>query len=111
MNIGPYFIRRQYYEDLGGWDYSFSGVGEPAICFDNELCLRAWVKGYRVGYSFVPFKGPPGHYSLDGGTVLFSGDIRRANQLRNQDKIFQIYVNHTQEIDELVREANRILSS
>ncbi len=107
VNIGPYFIRRQHYEDLGGWDYSFSGAGEPGICFDNELCLRAWVKGYWVGYSFVPVKGPPGHYSLDGGTVLFSGDIRRTNQLRNQEKIFKMYVDHTREIDELVREANR----
>lgn len=106
VNIGPYFIRREHYEDLGGWDYSFSGPGEPGICFDNELCLRAWVKGYQVGYSFVPFKGPPGHYSLDGGTVLFQGDVRRTNQLRNQEKIFEMYVDHTHEIDELVREAN-----
>ena len=25
VNIGPYFIRRQSYEALGGWEYSFSG--------------------------------------------------------------------------------------
>ena len=43
-----------------------------------------------MGYSFVPFKGPPGQYSLNGGTVLFSGAIRRRNQLRNQNKIFEI---------------------
>lgn len=106
VNIGPYFIRKEYYEALGGWDYSFSRVGEPGICFDNELCLRAWINGYRVGYSFVPFKGPPGHYSLDGGTVLFSGALRRRNQLRNQERIFQMYRRHTQRIDRLVKEAN-----
>jgi hypothetical protein len=33
------------------------------ICFDNELCLRAWMNDYQVGYSFVPFKGPAGHYA------------------------------------------------
>jgi hypothetical protein len=27
VNIGPYFIRRRSYEELGGWDYSFSEVG------------------------------------------------------------------------------------
>ena len=107
VNIGPYFIRRQHYESLGGWDYSFSRVGEPGICFDNELCLRAWVEGYQVGYSFVPFKGPPGHYSLDGGTVLFSGAVRRKNQLRNGKRIFETYAEHTRRIDELVSEANR----
>ena len=52
VNIGPYFIRRKHYEALGGWDYTFSKVGEPGIGYDNELCLRAWLNGYRVAYSF-----------------------------------------------------------
>jgi hypothetical protein len=107
VNIGPYFIRKQHYEALGGWDYSFSGVGEPGICFDNELCLRAWINGYQVGYSFVPFKGPPGHYSLDGGTMLFSSAVRRRNQRRNQEKIFEMSAKHARRIDQLVKEANR----
>jgi hypothetical protein len=107
VNIGPYFLRRHQYEALGGWDYSFSRVGEPGICFDNEMCLRAWIGGYQVGYSFVPLKGPPGHYSLDGGTVLFSGSVRRRNQLRNQQKIFEIYGTQARRIDRLVSEANR----
>lgn len=107
VNIGPYFIRKQHYEALGGWDYSFSRAGEPGICFDNELCLRAWTNGYQVGYSFVPFKGPPGHYSLDGGTMLFSGTARRRNQVRNQERIFAMYAKRVRLIDRLVRKANR----
>lgn len=107
VNIGPYFIRAQHYEALEGWDYSFSRVGEPGICFDNELCLRAWMNGYQVGYSFVPFKGPPGHYSLDGGTVLFSEDVRVKNEVHNSSRIFELYERHAQRIDELVKEANR----
>jgi glycosyltransferase involved in cell wall biosynthesis len=107
VNIGPYFIRTEHYKALGGWDYSFSRVSEPGICFDNELCLRAWVSGYQVGYSFVPFKGPAGCYSLDGGTTLFSGSVRRKNQLRNQKKIFEMYRQYTRQIDRCVREANR----
>jgi hypothetical protein len=107
VNIGPYFIRRSAYEALGGWDYSFSAVGEPGICFESEFCLRAWMNGYQVGYSFVPFKGPPGHYSLDGGTMLFAAEARRKNQLQNQDKIYEMYSRHVKEIDLLVAEANR----
>ena len=107
VNIGPYFIRKQHYEALGGWDYSFSRAGEPGICFDNELCLRAWTSGYQVGYSFVPFKGPPGHYSLDGGTMLFSSTARRINQVRNQKRIFAMYAKRVRLINRLVREANR----
>jgi glycosyltransferase involved in cell wall biosynthesis len=107
VNIGPYFIRKQYYEALGGWDFSFSRAGEPGICFESELCLRAWVNGYRVGYRFVPFKGPPQHYPLDGGTMLFSKEVRSRNQQRNHQKIFQKYLRYDLRISELVREANR----
>jgi hypothetical protein len=106
VNIGPYFIRRRHYEMLGGWDYSFSDVGEPGICFDNELCLRAWMNHYQVGYSFVPFKGPSGHYPADGGTVLFSDDVRVRNSVRNSDTIFEMYGEHARRIDMLVSDAN-----
>jgi hypothetical protein len=106
VNIGPYFIRRQHYEALGGWEYSFSEVGEPGICADDELCLRAWMNGYQVGYSFVPFKGPAGHYPADGGTVLFSNDIRVRNSVRNSDTIFAWYGKHAAHIDHLVEQAN-----
>jgi hypothetical protein len=107
VNIGPYFVYKERYESLGGWDYSFSRAGEPGICFDSELCLRAWMNGYEVGYSFVPFKGPPGHYSLDGGTVLFSAAARRRNQLRNQERIYEMYAHYARRIDFLVTQANR----
>lgn len=106
VNIGPYFIRKEHYEALGGWDYAFSRVGEPGICFDNELCLRAWMSGYQVGYSFAPLKGPPGCYSMDGGTVLFSGPVRERNQRRNSRRIFAMYAKNIRRIDRLVMEAN-----
>jgi len=109
VNIGPYFVRRKHYTQLGGWDFSFSRAGEPGICFDNELCLRAWVNGFQVGYSFLPFKGPPECYSRDGGTVLFSPKIRRRNQLQNEKKIFEKYAEHSGRIASFVEEANRSL--
>jgi hypothetical protein len=111
VNIGPYFIRQHHYQALGGWDYAFSRVGEPGICFDSELCLRAWVHGYQVGYRFVPFKGPPGHYALDGGTVLFSGPVRRRNQVRNHQRMYAMYAKHARRIGQLVRHANHTLAS
>ena len=90
-NIGPYFIRRHAYEQLGGWDHSFSAPGEPGICFESEFCLRAWLNGFRVGYLFVPFKGPAGRYAMDGGTMLFSPDDRERNRLANSERIFRQY--------------------
>lgn len=110
VNIGPYFIRKSCYKALGGWDYSFSKVGEPGICFDNELCLRAWGKGYKVGYLFVPFKGQPGQYVREGGTILFSADLRRSNQLRNERRILEIYGQNAKRISQLVKNANNELT-
>lgn len=107
VNIGPYLVRKAQYCALGGWDYSFSGVGEPGICFDNELCLRAWSRGYQVGYLFAPFKGPPGKYSRDGGTNLFAPVTRRSNQLRNERRINELYGRHAAHISRLVCAANR----
>jgi hypothetical protein len=89
-----------------GWDFSFSRAGEPGICFDSELCLRAWLNRYQVGYRFVPFKGPPQHYSLDGGTMLFSKGVRFRNEWENHRKIFQRYSGQADQISELVKEAN-----
>ena len=105
VNIGPYFIRKSAYERLGGWDHAFSACGEPGICFESELCLRAWINGFRVGYRFVPFKGPAGHYSMDGGTMLFSRDDRERNRLANSERIFHTYEPSSARIDALVRAA------
>ena len=111
VNIGPYFIRKSAYAHLGGWDYSFSAVGEPGIGFDNELCLRAWLGGYEVGYSFVPFKGPVGHYTVNGGTALFSDGARGRNAVRNAASVFARYRLHSKRIDHLVAAANTRLRS
>jgi hypothetical protein len=111
VNIGPYFIRKKHYELLGGWDPSFSAAGEPGICFDNELCLRAWMEGLQVGYQFAPFKGPAGTYALAGGTLLFSPEVRRRNQLRNESQIFLKYAGHAERIANLVRRATSMLSN
>jgi glycosyltransferase involved in cell wall biosynthesis len=111
VNIGPYFIRTQAYERLGGWDHSFSEVGEPGIGFDNELCLRAWMNGYQVGYSFVPFKGPAGHYAANGGTALFSGEARGRNAVRNAASVYATYEPYTERIDRLIEAANTHLGN
>jgi glycosyltransferase involved in cell wall biosynthesis len=106
VNIGPYFIRRRAYELLGGWDHAFSAPGEPGICFESEICLRAWTQGYRVGYHFVPLKGPAGQYAMDGGTVIFAADERERNRLANSRRIFERYESRAAEIELRVKQAN-----
>jgi hypothetical protein len=62
-----------------------------------------------VGYWFVPFKGPPQHYSLDGGTMLFSKGVRFRNEWENHRKIFQKYSRQADQISKLVKEANHLM--
>jgi hypothetical protein len=69
------------------------------------------MNGYQVGYRFVPFKGPSGHYPADGGTVLFSKDTRVRNAVRNSDTIFEKYGKYARRIDRLVQDANAGLES
>jgi hypothetical protein len=67
--------------------------------------------GYQVAYSFVPFKGPSGHYGVDGGTALFSGALRSRNSERNSATIFRRYGPFAQQIDRLVETANAELAA
>jgi hypothetical protein len=64
---------------------------------------------YQVGYSFVPFKGPAGHYAVDGGTVVFSNEARMRNSVRNSATIFEVYGPHAERIDAMVAAANAAL--
>lgn len=111
VNIGPYFIRRSHYAALGGWDFSFSEAGEPGIGFDSELCLRAWLNGFQVGYMFVPVKGAAKSYMLEGGTILFTNDRRLRNQWRNHKMIHQKYGKYDRRIAALVSAANQSIES
>lgn len=48
-NIGPYFVRRRTFLELGGFSTQWGAAGEPGGLFCVELGLRAWLRGYHVG--------------------------------------------------------------
>ena len=55
VNIGPLLIRREAFLQVGGFDESFSCVGQPGIQLDTDLSLQLWQEGFQVGlwYSAV----------------------------------------------------------
>lgn len=53
VGIGPIFYRREVLLTLGGFNRDFSPVGESAISFRQDICLRAWQAGWHVGL-FAP---------------------------------------------------------
>lgn len=54
VNVGPFFIRKKFFEEVGGWDFEISKPGEMGMGFDHEICYRMWEQGFHVGH-YYPF--------------------------------------------------------
>jgi hypothetical protein len=110
VNIGPYLIRKSSYLDLGGFDLAFSKPGSPGICFESELCYRAWIRGYQVALTDLPVKAPVHDgYLLPGGTMLWGKEERDRNDKLNKERIVKLYDTHLPAIQTKVRRANETL--
>jgi len=46
VNAAPMWIRRDAFMDLGGFDLRFA----PMLWHEGDLCIRAWLEGYTVGW-------------------------------------------------------------
>lgn len=111
VNIGPYLLRRSDYRDLGGFDFEFSGPGEPGITFESEFCYRAWCSGRQVALTDIPVKMTTGEqgYILPGGTTLWGNEERVRNEAANKQRIQERYGDELPEIQGRVRAANTVL--
>jgi glycosyltransferase involved in cell wall biosynthesis len=113
VNIGPYLLRKRLYDQLGGFDLSFSPPGEPGITFEAEFCYRTWREGYQVALTNIPVKLRAGEqsYILPGGTSLWGNDTRIRNERANKQRIAELYGRDLSLIREDVRKANCGLSA
>jgi len=112
VNIGPYLLRKDVYDQLGGFDVSFSPPGEPGITFEAELCYRAWRHGHQVALTDIPVKFETGQqgYIFPGGTTLWANDARVRNEIANKQRIEEMYGDELPEIRRAVDDANRALA-
>ena len=107
VNIGPYLLRKSLYRDLGGFDFHFSKPGAPGICFESELCYRAWERGYQVGLTDLPVKAPvDGGYILPGGTILWGKEERDRNDVANKKRIAKLHNPYLPAIQAKIKQAN-----
>ncbi len=121
INIGPYFMKKDLYLKIGGFDKACSKAGEPGILFESEICYRAWEAGFHVALCDQPIKDTDG----ERGTILFNevdpkrkktfertggqkGGIRQKNSVRNKEFITNTYRKYS--IKELQPKIKKLVS-
>jgi glycosyltransferase involved in cell wall biosynthesis len=104
VNVGPYFIRKKYFDEIGGWDFNLSKPGEMGMGFDHELCYRMWLNGFRVGHYF------PYNFKNDeqtGSTYAVAGMDKRSKQMKFMENyIIDKHGDEINKVQEFVKLAN-----
>jgi hypothetical protein len=107
VNIGPYFMRKNAFRSVGGWDFSFSDVGKPGMGYDHEMGYRMWSRGFQVGLYYAPlYNSEFNELAGEGGTYLWGLKDRERAQKTYPEKIRQMYEGEYSVIRKRVDEAN-----
>ena len=82
VNMGPVWVRRDFFMRSGMFQRAMSCVGDAGIGFDFEMSVRAWRAGMRVGlyYSQFQFNIAEAGSGTHGG---IQSQIRDANEMHN----------------------------
>jgi glycosyltransferase involved in cell wall biosynthesis len=99
-NRAPVFLNKVLFtEHLKHLDFSFA----PFQFDDNELCLRAWLQGLKVGWYKAGFKS-----LLAGGMRIYNKQLTERQVIHNSRKLYEMYNDFIEIINEKVDEANKI---
>ena len=101
VNRAPMWLNKKLFDNkLKHIDFDFA----PFQYDDCELCLRAWLNDLQVGWVDAKFKS------------LSSGGMRKRNSsftkekcTRNQKKLYDLYKDKKEMIDEKVNQARKII--
>lgn len=111
VNIGPYFIRKSAFQAVGGWDFSFSEVGNPGMGYDQELGFRMWSRGFQTGLYYAPlFDSAFNELAGKGGTYLWGKEARDRAAETYPELLRQRYEAVYEEIRKRVDESNALLT-
>lgn len=83
VNTAPMWVRKDAFLELGGFDNNFV----PMMWHESDLCIRAWLNGYRVGWysSGVDSCGVPTP-KRRAGKAIFEAEARRKNRALLMEK-------------------------
>jgi glycosyltransferase involved in cell wall biosynthesis len=99
VNRAPVFLNKALFtEHLKHIDFSFA----PFQSDDSELCLRAWLRGLKVGWYKAGFKS-----LLAGGMRIYNNKLTERQVTHNGHKLYDIYNNSIEIINKKVEEANQ----
>ena len=104
--IGPFFVRRDFYDAVGGFDHAYSEPGEPGILFEADLCWRAWLAGWRVGLVDCFVKGDAEGGGVIPGT-LWSSHARQEAGPRNRQRLSDTYRSVREDVARRIEALNR----
>ncbi len=102
VNRAPMFLRKKEALDLGGISQEFA----PFQCDDADICIRAWLSGYQVGFYNSDFVRDVGV----GGMRLFNKEAVPKQAIKNWQLIYSKYsgVIESKKLNGLVAESNSI---
>jgi GT2 family glycosyltransferase len=101
ISVGPVFIKRRVFEELGGFDLGFSEPGEPGMGFEVDFALRCWEAGYQVGFTPMGFDR-----GAVGGTETFEQQDRSQARKEAWEKLRADHRDQFDQISTRVHAAN-----
>ena len=108
MNIGPIVMRRRAFEELGGFNMSYSQPGQVGIGFDHELVGRLWQVGWQAAV-VCPSRATVFRNGCGGKGSAANLSARNAQMVRNRALYHQQFARHAERIEDLVAQAQRSL--
>ena len=105
VSVGPIFIRRNHFIEIGEFDLTYSLPGHPGIWFDYAFSTETWLFGKKVGV----YKNDIEHGKLGRGTKIFGHKhLRIENHVKNFEIFKKSYLHEQNKVNQLVKRANNL---
>jgi glycosyltransferase involved in cell wall biosynthesis len=113
VNKAPFFIKKKLYNKIGGFDYSFSDVGNCDNQVEVDLCYRIWLNNYQVGLYKSNFdRSKEWNKKCKGGSFIYSNESRAGkNKIKGNDIIEDKYKKNFKNISSIVNNLNTKLKN
>ena len=103
-------MRRLAFDQLGGFNTSYSPPGQPGIGFDHEFIGRLWQAGWHSAV-LCPSRATVFRNGCGGKGSATNLSARNTQMVRNRALYHQQFESHAQRIESMVEHAQQSLES